>query len=57
MNATAPHSSLAILRRLKAAAKAELRALIEANGGKLLTEKDRRNAIRAEIALMIEAAP
>jgi len=53
----APHSSLAILRRVKAVAKAELRALIEANGGKLLTEKDRRNAIRAEIALMIEAAP
>jgi len=57
MNATAPHSSLAILRRLKAAAKAELRALIEATGGKPLTEKDRRNFIRQDIASIIKAAP
>jgi hypothetical protein len=54
MNATAPNSSLAILRKVKAAAKAELRVLIEANGGKLLTEKDRRNFIRQDIASIIK---
>jgi hypothetical protein len=53
----AHHSSLASLRRRKAEQKAELRALIEATGGKPLTSKDRRNAIRAEIASIIKAAP
>jgi hypothetical protein len=54
----APHSSLAILRRIKAAARAELYDLVKADGGgKLVTEKDRRNFIRQDIASIIKAAP
>jgi hypothetical protein len=55
MNA-APHSSLAILRRIKAAARVELQSLIKANGGKV-TSNQSRNAIRVEIAATIQNHP
>ena len=55
MTATTKPESLASLRRRKAALKAELKALIKANGGPI-TSKDRGNFFLREIAKLLDVA-